>query len=439
MPDEAQNKPLEKEKFAKFLRGAKEKVLTVPGSESRRCNEIWGWQYPPVGKMDIAERLEQTAEYLETHNFKDDPEFVAGLEECRGLIEYWLKDPLAHLYNSSYSKDSIYGFYYIDRKLYGILDRYNNGLITIGLQAEVKQAARRLNALKKRLDDADSSVEGVDAAIKRISEADQTAIQLPETLETLKNDANVVAQIKGEVQASGDVVSRVFKLAQEQEKYISDTKSDIEAILERSKSALASATSAGLAGAFYDRKKELQWIGLIWTLCLAAALGAAVFSIWWRADQLFALLDRANEIGTFILVANFVISIGFVGAPIWFAWLATKQVGYYFRLSEDYAFKASVSASYEGFMEEARRHDAEFEKKVLESTLERYDEPPLRFVDSRVHGSPYHELFESDEFKSAMKNIPGFKDRVLSALKGCMRASSKADSPVEEKPPVDSK
>ena len=91
MPDEAQNKPLEKEEFAKFLRGAKEKVLTVPGSESRRCNEIWGWQYPPVGKMDIAERLEQTAEYLETHNFKDDPEFVVGLEECRGLIEYWLK------------------------------------------------------------------------------------------------------------------------------------------------------------------------------------------------------------------------------------------------------------------------------------------------------------------------------------------------------------
>ena len=86
-----------------------------------------------------------------------------------------------------------------------------------------------------------------------------------------------------------------------------------------------------------------------------------------------------------------------------------------------------------------KRQDAEFEKKVLESTLERYDEPPLRFVDSRVHGSPYHELFESDEFKSAMKNIPGFKDRVLSALKGCMRASSKADSPVEEKPPVDSK
>ena len=343
------------------------------------------------------------------------------------------------MYNSSYSKDSIDGFYHIDRRLYGILDRYNNGLITTGLQAEVKQANKRLQALKKRLDDADSAVEGVDAAIKRISEADQTAIQLPETLETLKNDANVVAQIKGEVQASGDVVSQVFKLAQEQEKYISDTKSDIEAILERSKSALASATSAGLAGAFYARKKELQWIGLAWTACLAVALGAAVFSIWWRADQLFALLDRANEIGTFTLVANFVISIGFVGAPIWFAWLATKQVGYYFRLSEDYAFKASVSASYEGFMEEARRHDAEFEKKVLESTLERYDEPPLRFVDSRVHGSPYHELFESDEFKSAMKNIPGFKDRVLSALKGCMRASSKADSPVEEKPPVDSK
>lgn len=91
MPDEAQNKPLEKEKFAKFLRGAKEKVLTVPGSESRRCNEIWGWQYPPVGKMDIAERLEQTANILKLITLKMIQSLLLDWKSVEALLNIGLR------------------------------------------------------------------------------------------------------------------------------------------------------------------------------------------------------------------------------------------------------------------------------------------------------------------------------------------------------------
>lgn len=425
--------------FTTFLKELQTKVLQSNSQYSGPCNGVNGWDFPPLGKEDLAQKLGQLISYIETHQFQESEDLDRVLNASQEGFSKWAETPLNHIYDRNYSRSAICNFLILTADVKDALELYDLGLLTGELQSRILESKRRTEAIELRLASSEKSIGDVEKAAERIIEADKAAVQLPETLLSLKETGNQVSAIKKQAEQAQVVIQQAEATAKAKERFFDETEEQIKALLEKSKAVLATATSSGLAGAFYDRKKELQTIGWIWTGGLICALVGAIFAIWWRADQLFALLDRANEIGTFTLIANFVISIGFIGAPVWLAWLATKQVGYYFRLSEDYAFKASVSASYEGFMEEARRHDAEFEKKVLESTLERYDEPPLRFVDSRVHGSPYHELFESDEFKSAMKNIPGFKDRVLSALKGCLRTSSKADSPVEEKPPVDSK
>lgn len=425
--------------FVVFLKELQTKVSQSNPQHSGLCSVVISWEYPPLGKESLAQKLGQLIDYIESHQFQENRDLSQALNDYQEAFSQWSGTPLSHLYNSSYCKSAIYNFLILLTDVRGTLERYDQGLLTKELQARAVSAKRRLGALESRITASEVSIDDVEKAAQRIVEADKAAVQLPETLSSLKNAEADVSLIKTRAEQAQKTILTAETTTKAKERFFVETEEQIKALLEKSKAVLATATSSGLAGAFYDRKKELQRIGWIWTGGLICALVGAIFAIWWRADQLFALLDRANEIGTFTLLANFVISIGFIGAPVWLAWLATKQVGYYFRLSEDYAFKASVSASYEGFMEEARGHDAEFEKKVLESTLERYDEPPLRFVDNRVHGSPYHELFESDEFKSAMKNIPGFKDNVLSAIKGCLRTSAKADSPVEEKPPVDSK
>ena len=425
--------------FTTFLKELRTKVLQSNPQHSGPCNVVNGWDFPPLGKEDLAQKLDQLVGYIETHQFQEGDELDRVLNASREGFSKWAETPLNYLYDRSSSRSVVCNFLILLSDIRDALELYDLGLRTGELQSRILESKRRTEAIELRLASSEKSIGDVEKAAERIIEADKAAVQLPETLLSLKETGNQVSAIKKQAEQAQVVIQQAEATAKAKERFFDETEEQIKALLEKSKAVLATATSSGLAGAFYDRKKELQTIGWIWTGGLICALVGAIFAIWWRADQLFALLDRANEIGTFTLIANFVISIGFIGAPVWLAWLATKQVGYYFRLSEDYAFKASVSASYEGFMEEARRHDAEFEKKVLESTLERYDEPPLRFVDNRVHGSPYHELFESDEFKSAMKNIPGFKDNVLSAIKGCLRTSAKADSPVEEKPPVDSK
>ena len=75
-----------------------------------------------------------------------------------------------------------------------------------------------------------------------------------------------------------------------------------------------------------------------------------------------------------------------------------------FRLSEDYAFKASVSKAYEGYRREAANLDEAFAARLFSSALTRLDEAPLRLVETENHGSPWHELIKGI-FSSRAKPI----------------------------------
>lgn len=107
-----------------------------------------------------------------------------------------------------------------------------------------------------------------------------------------------------------------------------------------------------------------------------------------------------------IIWLHIILSIVSVGAPLWFAWLATKQIGQRFRLAEDYGYKSSVAKAYEGYRREAARIDEDFENRLFDSALTRLEEAPLRLVDEESHGSPWHELISSDAFKAALDKLP---------------------------------
>ena len=121
---------------------------------------------------------------------------------------------------------------------------------------------------------------------------------------------------------------------------------------------------------------------------------------------------------------------------MWFAWLATKQIGQRFRLAEDYAFKASVSRAYEGYRREAENIDPAFVSRLFASALSRLDEQPLRLVETATHGSPWHELASSDLIRKATESIPEFTASVaqlakdgLAALRPAAKIGSVAKMP----------
>lgn len=184
-----------------------------------------------------------------------------------------------------------------------------------------------------------------------------------------------------------------------------------------------------------ERSSALSKSMWFWVAGLVGALAAGSY---FGSNQLHAVseLFKVPNASTSVIVLNLLLSVLSVGAPIWFAWLATKQIGQRFRLAEDYAFKASVSRAYEGFRREAARFDKDMEAKLLTSALTRLDELPLRLVETASHGSPWHELASSDVVKQAMRAVPGFaeqvKDLASKAVLAVTPAKAQMKKPIAE-------
>ena len=270
----------------------------------------------------------------------------------------------------------------------------------------------RLNGLQPRTASLDEIVERIETAYK-------AADQLPTDLEELSEGRVKMNKLIHDATQDQVRAQDIQKEAVVIGKKLNKSVAEAEEILERCQTAYSAATSVGLASAFIDRSKELSNSIRYWTGSLIVALAAGSYL---GTSQLSILSDlfRDNANNTSAIALNIAVTILSVGAPVWFAWLATKQIGQRFRLSEDYAFKAAVSSAYEGFRREAARFDEDMEAKLLMSALTRLDELPLRLVEIESHGSPWHELASSNVVKQAMKNVPGFPGEVVSLARNKM-------------------
>ena len=396
------------EKIRQALSSVKLEIENQFSDEERTFRERYDWDWPDVGKRELLAPLEDLLLLIETHNFQGKAPDDEDVARCIEKLESWKSHCSGEFRRSSERTTTMcFSFLVVIDCVRRVLEKGCLESNVKNVQALVKQDKQRAEALNKRLEACADGIGEIEAAAKRILDADKAAQMLPETQESLKQAHNEARGARDQAIKDADEIKRLKQEADSNEKALVDHTTKADNVLKKCQSVLASVTSTGLAQAFYKRKNELQWIGLAWSVALLVALIAAVVCIVWRTDQIFDLINKNTQISGVVLFANFVISIAFVGAPIWLAWVATKQVGYYFRLSEDYAFKATVSASYEGFRREAENQgDEELTKKVLSSTLDRYDEAPLRFVDTRVSGSPYQELMESPIVSKFLKTAP---------------------------------
>lgn len=275
----------------------------------------------------------------------------------------------------------------------------------------VKKATVQVRSLETRLRELTPRTKTLDEMVGRIEKAHDAADQLPTDLETLAESQKRVSELLSKAEGDKALLASILGGAEDVSREMIRRAAEAKEILERCESAYSSATSLGLAAAFSERSKALDnsmwgWVGgLVVSLLIGGGFGS------WQLRNLAEVLANPQSQGLSIGV-NLVLSVLSVGGPVWFAWLATKQIGQRFRLSEDYAFKASISRAYEGYRREAARINPDLESQLLQSALSRLDEQPLRLVESASYGSPWHELLSSDVVKDAAKTIPGFVDKV---------------------------
>ena len=294
---------------------------------------------------------------------------------------------------------------------------------TMSLPIAVK---RDVALIQRRLEKASSSIGGVEQKIAEIVKAHSVAVDLPATQEDLEQalaDAQATRSALIKHETSAEAALLVIK---EHQAALEARRDEAEAILQKINSAYAAATSEGLGKSFRAKAYSLNRSLYLWAGTLVVALGTAICIGSLRFPAIMgAVSSGVGQGGGWQSVIAQLALAGFsLGAPIWLAWVSTKQIGQRFRLSEDYAYKAALAGAYEGYRSEAARLDPILEAQLFSIALTRLDEIPLRLVENHVAGSPMHELVKTTEFGQALVTIPGLRDRLLEIFK---RTRMKAD------------
>ena len=281
--------------------------------------------------------------------------------------------------------------------------------------------ARRVRSISAELEQLAPKKDALEAQISDIKRAHAAAESLPLDLQALAEARKIlgeaVEQSTIKAKAAADNAAESFRRAEVMKK----RNEEAEAVLKQCEEAYRASTSRGLAAAFDQRATRLGWSMVAWTVGLLAALATGAYLGVERIHTLSAALSAPDPRWGAILM-HALLSVASIGAPIWFAWLATKQIGQRFRLAEDYSFKAAVARAYEGYRKEAARIDPAFEARLFDSALTRLEEAPLRLVESSSHGSPWHELVSSAAFAKAMDTVPELRDKLAEVSKSAFSA-----------------
>ena len=359
-----------------------------------------GWNFPPIGRDDFVTMLDERMTKLsgigeDKISTKYSPEsLIERINLTRTQVVPNLftgngREAAAMLSALCDHIDNLFWKLFDDRDWESLID---SGKIP-------KILARRLRALKSNIEKQTEKAGDLEAKIDAIDSAHATADSLPTDLEAL-NDARLECETT--LKTLNQLSQAATADAARTEKALASASRDAEtakATVEQIEDAYSAATTKGLGQAFQQRATALSWSMWIWVFGLALALAAGAYIGTLRVQAVQTLIDK-NADSAYLWIQS-ILAFFSVAAPVWFAWIATKQIGQRFRLAEDYGFKASVARAYEGYRREAIKLDEAFAARLFSSALDRLDEAPLRFVENENFGSPFHEAMSNNQRSSA--------------------------------------
>ncbi len=276
---------------------------------------------------------------------------------------------------------------------------------------------RKLKLTKTALDAIIVDRDALEGQLAEISQGAQMIGDLPVDAEMIVNARKDVATAH---QSAAEAASKSKAAADEAASCFGRMEAlegEARKVLDGIEAVYRATTSHALAEAFNSRANALRisvrwWVGL-----LIGALGTGAYLAYLRVQAISELTSSpvTQQLMSLIWVQ---VALGTLSlaAPLWVAWLATRQIAQRFRLAEDYSFKASLATAYEGYRREASRIDPDFERDLFGSALRHLDQEPLRFMAEVDHGSPYAELFASPAFREALKRVPNLSEDVKEAV-----------------------
>ncbi len=371
-------------------------------TDDRTLQEAFGWNYPAVSRHDIADQIRKLADRMrEISPAMIDTELDQKISLLPSRMASLQSNTVPQLYNGNGHQAF--------PALISTLE-WAHSLVAPLLMPEVdwndvEEQNLMPRALLRRLKSVDTQVNSVitkssdlSEKIDRINDAHTAAEMLPTELEQLREMQDRIGKVAKGANADHKAIGLILSSSESHKSKMENLENEAKVLVEKCGQYSSAMTTVGLGSAFEKRASALNSSMWIWVGGLLASLALGACLAHERIETLNALLlNPAVSLNQ--LWANVVVTIFSVAAPVWFAWVATKQIGQRFRLSEDYAFKSSVAQAYEGYRREAANYDGSFTARLFGLALTRLEQEPLRYVENENHGSPFHEMLRSAFFK----------------------------------------
>lgn len=386
-------------------------------SENRTFTETVGWNSPPLTRVDLSNMIWDISNKIKKANIEHvDDSLVERLTEVERRVNQFKTQTVPYLFNG-HAPHATAAFMAMTQWINSLLEPLFDWTTLQEKGALPKELTKKLRSIRDTLDELSIDKSELESQIKTINEAFETAESLPVDLRRLKEAKERVDSISSDSAIQYGRIDKFHKDIEEWAKYIAVKEMEATQLVAKCEEAYKITTTKGLAAAFELRAKSLTNTVWWWVIGLLVALGVGG---WIGANRFHVLSTSltAQDPHWGVIWMQFSLSVISFAAPLWFAWLATKQIGQRFRLAEDYAFKASVAKAYEGYRKEAARIDSELEKRLFTSALTRLEEAPLRLVENEHHSSPYQEFFNSSVFQKAMDQIPDLKNKFFEIASG---------------------
>ena len=375
--------------FAESVRNSESGVGTMM--------ETRGWNFPGMNFEDLADYIRtpksQIKNILDNLAEFNDVDFDR-LQQFPARIQYLQANILQYLPGGNAGG----AFVAIDgviKSLMLLLDKYTSKPLELKavedrtiLPAEQIQKLRKIEKAIIRLE----SLKGdLDSKIAKINSAHDTAEALPADIQALDEARTKYEEAVKNLSVSLESTSKTSSKIEDLYTSLSARQSEAVTVLLKANSAYSASTTIGLGAAFADRAKSLTISTILLGAVLLVALTCAGWITYTRVEFVHKLMLKPN-ISYGLLWINVTFTALSVSAPVWAAWLITKQIGQRFRMAEDYGYKASVAKAYEGYRKEASQIDEELAKRLFSIALDKLSEGPIRLIEKENPGSPVHDM-----------------------------------------------
>lgn len=384
-------------------------------SDDRTLRDVFGWNFVALTRHDLALIPITLANKIDQISFKEiDNNLLVLIDEIPARLKTLYSDVIPYMFNGN-GAQAVPVYLSTLEWVNQVLSPLFSWETLQDAKAMPTQMARRLRGIQADLENIIPNKDKLVNQINLINDATEAAENLPTDLTSLKEARAKVTEIHEDSSFDRKKITEHKASVEAQLKSINELHEQAKKLIENCEDAYRITTTKGLASAFDQRAKDLKNSMRLWVggLLFALAVGA------WIGHERIQILTSSllsQNLNWGIIWIQIILSMTSVIAPLWFAWLATKQISQRFKLAEDYDFKASVAKAYEGYKKEAAKIDEEFEARLFNVALTRLEEAPLRLVDSVNHGSPSHEVIEKTGLNKVGEKIANKVEDIIDSI-----------------------